>query len=222
MKTKLLDNSLILYMRAAAFLLVFLMGLGVDAQPFPKSSKFKVGMTAGINSSLITGTELENPTPRTSMVLGASYRQKLSKAVHFGAEVNASFRGSNFDNGIVDAYHMVRFIYLDVPLNAMINTSGKAENRYLTLGVEPAYQMRSEIFVKPDDIRPRVRNEGFRRFDVAALLGYHFDFYYFGLRPSVRFGLLDINDNLFLENVMPETGKGGTIKNITFDVKLYF
>ena len=194
----------------------------VTAQPFPKSSKFKVGMNTGINMATLLGTELENPRLKSSIVLGAAYRQKLNKSVHLGAKLNASFRGSNFDNGITDAYSAVKFIYLDLPINAMINTSGKAENRYLTLGIEPAYLLQSEIYVKPNDIKATYKDFGFFDFDVSAVVGYHFDFYYFGLRPSVRLGLVNINNNLLMENVYPETGKGGSISSLTFDLKFYF
>lgn len=192
------------------------------AQPFPSSSKFKVGMTFGVNATSILGSELENPRLKSSMIVGAAYRQKLGKNFQLGTEINASFRGSNFNNGITDAYSAVKFIYIDLPINMMINTSGKEENRYVTLGVEPAYLLLSEIFVKPNDIKPTYKDYGFKDFDVAALVGYHFDFYYFGLRPSLRIGLLNINDNLVLKDVFPATGKNGTIKNFSFDVKLYF
>ncbi len=191
------------------------------SQPFPKSSKYKVGMTWGPNITTIFGSELENPTPRVGMALGASFRQKLNKNLHFGAELNASFRGSNFNNGGTDAYNSIRFIYFDLPINLMFNTSGKDQNQFLTVGLEPAYQTRSEIFVLPD-VKARYKDQFFKPFDVAALIGYHFDFYYFGLRPSVRWGLTNINDNLLLENVMPETGKNGVIQNFTFDLKFYF
>lgn len=195
---------------------------GVNAQPFQGSTKFRLGMNAGINMTSIGGTELKNPNPKVSMVLGAYYRYKMGKNLHLGTELNASFRGSAFDNGISDAYNLIKFIYVDAPINLMVNTSGKSENKFLTLGVEPAYLLKSEIYVKPNNIKPRYRDYGFKSFDVAAVLGYHFDFYYFGLRPSVRLGLLNINDNLYMEDVLPATGNNGTIKNLTFDVKLYF
>ena len=205
-------------------ILVFLVVFGIqsNAQPFPKSSNYRVGMNAGINTATLIGTELQNPKLKTAIVLGAAYRQKLSKSMHLGAELNASFRGSNFDNGITDAYSAVKFIYVDMPINAMINTSGKAENRYLTLGIEPAYLLQSEIYVKPNDFKATYKDYGFKDFDLSAVIGYHFDFYYFGLRPSVRFGLKNINDNLFLENVFPETGNNGSITSLTFDLKFYF
>lgn len=209
-------------MRFIFILTILVFAVDSTAQPFPKSTNFKVGMNTGINTSTILGTELENAQLKTAIVLGAAYRQKLSKSVHLGAEINASFRGSNFDNGITDAYSQVKFIYIDLPVSAMINMSGKAENRYLTMGLEPAYLLQSEIYVKPNDFKATYKDYGFQNFDVSAVVGYHFDFYYFGLRPSVRLGLLNINDNLILENVFPETGKNGSITNLTFDLKLYF
>lgn len=206
-------------------LTILLLGLLITkagAQPFPKSSKFKVGMNTGLNVATLLGTEFENARPKTAIVLGAAYRQKLSKSVHLGAELNASFRGSRFDNGITDAYSAVKFIYLDLPISAMINTSGKAQNRYLTLGLEPAYLLQSEIYVKPNDIKATYKDYGFHDFDLSAVVGYHFDFYYFGLRPSVRYGLINVNNNLKLDNVFPATGKNGSITGLTFDLKFYF
>ncbi len=208
--------------KVLTILLFSLLVTQVVAQPFPKSSKFKVGMNTGINVATLLGTELENPRPKSAIVLGAAYRQKLSKSMHLGAELNASFRGSLFDNGVTDAYSAVKFIYLDLPINAMINMSGSAENRYLTLGLEPAYLLQSEIYVKPNDIKATYKGYGFHEFDVSAVVGYHFDFYYFGLRPSVRFGLVNINNNLKLDNVFPATGNNGSITGLTFDLKFYF
>lgn len=205
-----------------SFIAIILMALSGYSQPFPKSSKTKVGMTAGLVTSQIFGTELENPGLKSSMTVGAYYRYKLSKKTNLGAELTASFRGSNFDNGITDAYSAVKFIYLDLPINLMIEAKSGEQPQFVTLGLEPAYQLQSEIFVKPNDLVASYRNEYFKRFDVAAVIGYHFDFYYFGLRPSLRIGLLDINDNLVLENVNPATGKGGTIKNAAFDIRFYF
>jgi hypothetical protein len=208
--------------RLAIILTIVAFGFYANGQPFPKSTNFKVGMNCGINTATLLGTELENPTLKTSIVLGAAYRQKINKSFHFGAELNASFRGSNFDNGITDAYSAVKFIYVDMPINAMINVSGKAENRFVTVGLEPAYLMQSEIYVKPNDFKATYKDYGFQNFDFSAVVGYHFDFYYFGLRPSLRLGLVNINDNLKLENVFPETGKNGSITSLTFDIKLYF
>lgn len=209
-------------LKVCAILLLVFGALAGYSQPFPKSSKFKVGMNTGINASTLLGTELENPQLKSAIVLGAAYRQKLSTSIHLGAELNASFRGSRFDNGITDAYSAVKFIYLDLPINAMINMSGKSENQYLTLGLEPSYLLQSEIYVKPNDIKATYKDVGFQDFDVSAVIGYHFDFYYFGLRPSIRLGLTNINNNLKLDNVFPETGKNGSITNLTFDLKFYF
>lgn len=204
------------------FIAISLMAIGGYAQPFPKSSKTKVGMTAGLVTSQIYGTELENPRLKSSMTVGAYYRYKLSKKTNFGAELNASFRGSNFDNGFTDAYSAAKFIYLDLPINLMIEAKSGEQSQFVTIGLEPAYQLQSEIFVKPNDLVARYRNEYFKRFDVAAVIGYHFDFYYFGLRPSLRLGLLDINNNLALKNINPATGNGGTIKNAALDIRFYF
>ena len=209
-------------MRIVFILSIVALGVQTKAQPFPKSSDFKIGMNAGINTATLLGTELENAQLKTAIVLGAAYRQKLSRSLQLGAEINASFRGSNFDNGITDAYSAVKFIYIDVPVSAMINMSGKEQNRFLTLGLEPAYLLQSEIYVKPNDFKATYKDYGFQNFDVSAVVGYHFDFYYFGLRPSVRLGLVNINNNLKLDNVFPETGNNGSITSLTFDLKLYF
>ena len=201
---------------------LLVVAFNATGQPFPKSSKTKVGMTAGLVGSQIYGTELQNPRIKMSMGVGAYYRYQLSKKTNFGAELNASFRGSNFDNGITDAYSSVKFINLDLPLNLMIQTQSGEQSQFATIGFEPSYLLQSEIFVKPNDLKAAYRNEYFKRFDIAAVIGYHFDFYYFGIRPSLRFGLLNINNNLMLENVSPATGNGGTIKNAAVDIRFYF
>lgn len=202
--------------------MVITAGLTSRAQPFPKGSDYKVGMVFGINYGSIIGSELQNPSPMLGMNLGAHFRHKFGKTFHLSSELNATFRGSNFNNGETDAYSQVKFVYLDLPLNLMVNVDGNDQSQFVTLGLEPAYLMESEIYVKPNDIKATYKNFGFRQFDLAAVIGYHFDFYYFGIRPSIRIGLININDNLFMPNVFPETGTQGTIKNATFDLKIYF
>ena len=221
-KTKSLRHASIGYMRALVMLSAVLLVTQVSAQPFPSSSKFKVGMNAGVNGGLLIGDELENETLFPSMVLGVYYRQKMGDNLNFSSELNAAYKGSNFNNGITDAYSGVRLIYLDLPINLMFNTSGKDENQWICAGLEPSYLLTSEIYIKPNDQKATYKDTMFNRPDLALVLGYHFDFYYFGLRPSVRWGLTNINSNFFLPNTNPPTGRGGTISNLVFDLKFYF
>jgi Outer membrane protein beta-barrel domain len=191
------------------------------SQPFAKGDNFRLGIQMGLNVTRISGTELASPLNKTGMVIGAYYRQKLSKNLQLRTEVAFSLRGSRFDHGAENYYNAVKFTYLDVPISLMINTSKREENRYVVVGFEPAYLLQSEIYVNPG-IKARYRNFGFKRIDIAGLVGYHFDFYYFGLQPSVKIGLLNINDKLLMPEVLPETGTNGSIRNVTFELKLFF
>ncbi len=191
------------------------------AQPFQKGDDFRLGVQMGFGTTRLTGSELESPLNKTGMVIGAYYRQKLSKNLQLRSEVAFSLRGSRFDFNEENYYNAIKFTYMDFPIQLMINTSKGDQDQFAVIGVEPAYLMQSEIYVDPY-IKAFYRNYGFKRFDMAALLGYHFDFYYFGLQPSVKIGLININKQIHMPEVLPETGFNGTIRNLTFDLRFYF
>lgn len=192
-----------------------------NGQSFKNGEKFHLGVVMGLNTTGLIGTELADPQYKTGMALGVQFRKKVSDQFQFGSELNFSLRGSNFDFAEENHYYAIKFTYMDLPIYGMLNTSASDENRFVVLGLEPAFLLQSEIYVNPD-FRPAYRNEFFKRFDLAALAGYRFDFYYFGLQPGLKIGLINISDQMNMEGVSPKTGNGGTIKNLTFDLKFYF
>ena len=202
------------------FASIFLANLA-DAQPFKEGDNFRLGVQMGMGSTRLTGDELQSPLNKTGMVIGAYYRQTINKNLHLLSEVSFSLRGSRFDFSDENYYNAIKFTYMDVPIALMINTSKNSPDQFAVLGLEPAYLLQSEIYVEPF-IKAKYRNYGFKRFDLAAIMGYHFDFYYFGLQPSVKFGLLNINDKIHMPEVLPETGNDGIIRNLTFDIKFFF
>ncbi|MBI1307823.1 MAG: outer membrane beta-barrel protein [Bacteroidetes bacterium] len=191
------------------------------SQYFKDKEKFHLGVDFGLNITRINGKELEDPSIKMGSVIGAYYRQQLGDNFQLLTEVAFSLRGSNFKHSQESFYSRVKFVYMDFPVNLFINTSGKEKDQHLVLGVEPAYLLQSEIYVNPDFVAT-YRNIGFKRFDMSGCVGYHFDFYYLGIQPEFKFGLLNINDNLNLPNVYPATGKMQTIRNFTFDIKVFF
>ncbi|MCB9240890.1 MAG: PorT family protein [Flavobacteriales bacterium] len=191
------------------------------AQPFRDGEDYKLGVTMGLNVTQLTGTELKDPGIKTGMVIGAYYRKELTKNWHLSSEIAFSLRGSNFAHGAENEYYAMKFVYMDFPLALMYKVVDDENKQFALIGLEPSYMLQSEIYINPE-FRAQYRNYGFKPFDLATQVGYHFDFYYFGFRPSIKIGLLNINDNLNLEGVTPETGKGGSIRNFTMDFKFFF
>jgi hypothetical protein len=191
------------------------------SQPYREGDNFRLGVTMGLNTTRITGSELASPTNKFGMAIGAYYRTNLSDNLQIKAELAFSLRGGKFDFSAENHYNQIKFTYMDLPIELFINTSGSEANEFLTLGIEPSYLLQSEIYVNPS-FRPRYQNFGFNRLDLAAVLGYHFDFYYLGIQPSLKIGLLDINNQINMVGVLPETGKNQNIRNLTFDVKVFF
>ncbi|MCB9262255.1 MAG: outer membrane beta-barrel protein [Flavobacteriales bacterium] len=203
-----------------ALLGVTLFGFG---QPFTELlPKTRVGMTAAINYTMLAGSELKNPRPKTASALGFAVRQKLGKQLQMTAESNVSFSGSRFANGKTDSYYLMKFVRVNLPLSLMLNIDGENQKKFITAGIDGSYILRSEIYVRPNDVKPTFVNYGFKRFDLAATLGVHLDYQFFGIRPSIRMGLLNLNNGLKMENIFPATGNNGTIKHVGFDVQVYF
>jgi hypothetical protein len=194
----------------------------IHAQEFKDNEgETHLGLQMGLNVTTLFGTELEFGQAKRGTVLGLHYRRILTKNFQLRAELNASLRGSTFGFTSEERYSAIKLTYLDLPIAAMFNVSGSEANKHIVVGLEPSFLLQSEVYVNPD-LKARVQNQGFKKNDLAIFIGYHIDKYYLGFEPSIRFGLLNINDGLNLPNILPPTGKNGTIQNIAVDFRIYF
>lgn len=193
------------------------------AQFYPKGQDFRTGITFGITPSMVLGSELENPTFKSGIQSGIYYRKKINKTGHLEANLGAALRGSKFDHSKDETYNRLNFVVMEMPLLYMQDIKNKEEKMFIVAGIAPTAILQTEFYITPEaTARDSLRNVGIKRFDLAAVLGYHISTYYTGLRITAQYGLLDLNDNLFLQGISPETGNGGNIQSFALNLQIYF
>jgi len=210
-------------LRLGMLLFFALTTLWSSAQFYPKKQDFRTGITFGLTPSTVLGSELENPTMKTGVQSGIYYRKKVSETGHVEINLGAALRGSKFDHSKDDSYNRLNFVVMEMPLLYLLDIMKKEEKMFIVAGLSPMAILQTEFYVVPElTARDELRNVGIKRFDLAAVLGYHISTYYTGLRITAQYGILDLNDNLLLQGVTPETGNGGNIQSFALNLQIYF
>ena len=191
----------------------------LQAQIVPKEDKFRVGLRIGMGVTTIKGGELENPTTKRGFVAGAYSRYRFSNWLDFSTGLEASFRGSRFDNGD-SGYSQVGLVYTDIPALFMIKTGNDGKFRTV-IGYQASALLKSSLFVGPD---PVYRKLGLplRQMDHMAVFGFTLDGVITGLNFYVKYSLRDVNSGINYPEIRPEQGKGKEIRNLAFELGINF
>jgi hypothetical protein len=202
---------------------VLFMTLACYSQDYPKDENFKVGLNAGLNLTSTLGGELQNASIKYGFVVGMYYRQPIKKLKnnHIQFDVRAAFKGANYRNDDSDNYRKLNLFYIDAPLMDYIQV-GKGGKNFVVVGAQYSQLLNSLIFINPKATRPISEGVNLKEYDFSVLAGYHFNGYYAGWSLILSAGVIDINDGLKLPNILPETGTGKAIKNISFSALVYF
>jgi hypothetical protein len=193
------------------------------AQSYPDNENFKVGLNAGLNLTSTLGSELDNARIKYGFVVGMYYRQPLNrkKIHHVQFDVRAAFKGATYNNPGEDRYRKLNLFYIDAPLTDYIQL-GSESKHFLVFGAQYSQLMNALMFINPVQSKPISEGVNFLNYDVAALAGYHYNGYYAGWSFILTAGLLDINDGFNMPNILPATGTGNPIRNISFTTLVYF
>ena len=193
-----------------------------ESQHFPEKERFKVSLNMGFNTSTVLGTELKDATLKPGLLIGVDYRQKLGKSpFQVRTTLQAAYRGSRFSHTSADHYYKLNLVYAELPVDLLFKV-GKT-NAFISLGGSANALLQSEFFIRPDfTAEDDFNNVGFTTFDYSGRAGVLFDLYYFAWSLNLQFGLRDINNNLFLEDVLPQTGTGGSIRTLGINTKIHF
>jgi hypothetical protein len=194
----------------------------VTGQHFPEKERFKVSLNMGFNTSTIIGDELQNGTLKPGLLIGVDYRQKLGKSpFQVRTTLQAAYRGSRFSHTSSDHYYKLNLAFAELPVDLLFKVGNT--NTFISIGGSANALLQSEFFIRPDfTAEDAFNNIGFTRFDYSGRVGVLFDLYYFAWSIDFQLGLRDINNNLFLENVLPETGNGGSIRTLGINTKIHF
>jgi len=181
--------------------------------------KGRLGIKTSINGSLLTGTELENARPKFGYTAGAFYQYPISNNLGLHSEIVASFRGSNFKNGIGE-YSKIALFYLDFPFLLTYQNSKDSKNQYV-LGPYASYQALSSMFVGAKK-KAEINDIAIKDLDYGVAFYYHKKSNIAILQIGSKIGLRNVNDGIFFENILPPTGNNGTIFNLSFEIGYLF
>ncbi len=190
------------------------------AQLYKDKDKYHLGMKVSSTFNSLRGTELENPTIKMNVNGGVFFKYKLGQNFHLQTEVLASFKGSKFDNGR-NRYERIHLFYLDFPLYAQVNLQKGKANHVAFLGPQVSYLLNSEVYVN-GGARSLYKDLGLYPIDFAGVLGYQHNGYYTGFQICLKAGLRNINNGLKFVDVLPETGKGGSIYTVGLECGFLF
>lgn len=191
-----------------------------SAQLYQAKEKNHIGMKVGGSFSMLGGGELQNPTPRFSFQGGVFVRQQIHPSLHLQLEGVATFRGSKFNNGI-NRYERISLFYIDFPVYLYVDLSKRKNEHLLFFGPQSSFLLNSEVYVN-GGAKAMYRDLGLKPFDLIAVAGYQHNGYYTGFQAALKAGLTDINDGLFFKDVLPETGFGKPIQNLSLEVCFLF
>jgi len=204
-------------------LVMLLMHVHSSAQFYPKGQDYRLGVTFGLTPSTLLGTELEKPRLKFGIQSGIYYRTKIAPKSHVEVNFGAALRGSKFKHNDDDFYDRLNFVVVEMPLFYMYDLKKKEEKTFLIAGIAPTAILQSEFYIVPElTARDSLRDFGIRRWDLAAIAGFHVNTYYTGLRITAQYGLINLNDGLVLQGIKPETGKGGSIQSFAVNLQIYF
>lgn len=198
-----------------------------EGQSYKDNEKFKLGITGGFNLTTVAGTELIKPLPKTGFTIGMYYRHQLSNNLHSLIEAKTTFKGSRFKASLADDYERLDLVYIDLPLQLMIDLNKKNEH-LIFFGPQFSALINSRMFTHQYIKGPSSQATYLHQdidlnvFDMAGVIGYQYNGYYMGFHAALKGGLLNINDNLNLEGVNQPTGTNGTIYNLALELLFLF
>lgn len=200
-----------------SLLLVLTIVCRVEAQTLPEGDNFKFGLKVGLSGSTLLGDELKNPRPRFGYLAGIYYKQRIKNNWSAYAELTGNVRGSNFKNG-ADGYSGIHLFNIEMPLNLVYQIK---EIHSVSIGPKISWITASSLFVGSNR-KTALDGLGFKPIDFALTAFYTRSYEVISIQTGVNIGYRNINQNINFENIKPETGNGGVIRILSFDVAFIF
>lgn len=191
----------------------------------------KFGIRLGFCLTRLNSPQLSNMNPTRGYQGAFYYRVNLFKRFHLNPEFGASVDGAKFNNGKT-GYSQISMLYFDFSLIGLTQLDAK-NNHNLVLGLQASRLMRSSLFIGPEQ-NPSYLQLPFKKYDYAAILGYHYNLQYVGFQLALKYGLSNIagdfntfqrkslNDNSQFENLNPSLRDLKQVQNLSIELSLYF
>jgi hypothetical protein len=193
--------------------------------------KDKLGIRVGFGVTTLSSDALVNTRASRGYQGAFYYRVNLFKGFHLNAESGASVKGANFNNGD-SGYSQLSLLYLDVGVLGMFQlTSDNKHN--LIVGVQSSRLMRSSLFVGPEQFASFLQLP-IKKWDHAAVVGYHFNTQFVGFQLALKYGLRNIAGDFFNFNKVsvnnssqfvdldPSMRNLSNLRNISVELSVYF
>ncbi|MEN8732168.1 MAG: outer membrane beta-barrel protein [Bacteroidia bacterium] len=201
-------------MREILVILTMVMSCACYAQ---SSNGNKLGIKTSINLSTLLGDEFQNPRPKYGYTAGAFYQINPQKKWSMYTELVGSFRGSRFSNGDT-GYSKVALFYMDV---AAMPSYKIDEKKKVSLGPYLSYLALSSMF-KGAQQKAFLNDIGVRPIDLGLAAYYSTQGPIVGFQVGAKLGLLDANNGVNFTDVLPPTGTGGFIRNLSLEIGMLF
>jgi hypothetical protein len=203
--------------KICAILFVLLTVCRVEAQTLPEGDNFKFGLKVGLSGSTLLGDELKNPRPRFGYLAGIYYKQRIKNNWSIYSELTGNVRGSNFKNG-ADGYSGIHLFTIEMPLTLVYQFK---ENHNVSIGPQVSWITASSLFVGSNR-KTALDGLGFKPIDFGLSAFYTRSYEVVSIQTGVNIGYRNINRNINFENIKPETGNGGIVRILSFDVAFIF
>jgi hypothetical protein len=181
--------------------------------------KSRFGIVMGMQVSSLLGTALPENRPLIGLLGGAYGRFNFKSGWSIQQEAHISFRGGNFvaQAGEISS---IKLLYLDFPFMVFKRFSIKSKHRF-GAGVQYSSLINSYMYVDygsyPLGASPKLDKN-----DWAPLIAYQYQFPFFALQGSAKYGLRNLN----LGQDWPESAKplnnNGMLNNFVVTVNIIF
>jgi hypothetical protein len=176
-----------------------------------------LGIKTSINVSSILGSEFKNARPKFGYTAGVYLITPLKKKWSLHSEALGSFRGSSFNNGDT-GYSKIALFYVD----ALIAPTYTLEKNSISIGPYLSYFALGSIYIGAKKKAEDIEEFGMKPLDFGLAGYYTINGPIIGFQFGAKVGLSNINNGVNFDGIFPETGNGGTIRNLSFEIGMLF
>lgn len=181
--------------------------------------KSRIGIVMGVQVSSLLGNALPENRPMVGLLGGAYGRYNFKSGWSIQQEAHISFRGGNY-NSNAGEISSLKLLYLDFPFILYKKFSKKSKHRF-GAGIQYSNLLNANMYVDksgyPTGASPKLDKN-----DWAPLISYQYQFPFFALQGSAKYGLRDLN----LGQPWPESAKplnnNGSINSFVVTINLIF
>ncbi|MCF8254239.1 MAG: PorT family protein [Bacteroidia bacterium] len=183
--------------------------------------KTRLGVKMGVQNTYLLGSELSDKKSMIGLLGGGYGRINFNKTWSLQQEFQISFKGGNFNAGPSEI-RSFRLLYLDAPIILMM-AFGPKEKHKVGVGIQYSNLLNSNLYIEKKSY-PTGESPKLDLNDWAPLFAYQYQFEYFAMQASAKYGLRDLNlgkpwpgnDNTFITN------NQGSLHNFAVEINIIF